>query len=210
MNLDWADNEIDRTRAAKKFGLPEGRILIITLSRFVKSKRIEDIIRAYSMLDRGERERSSLIIAGDGPRKRHLERLARTLGLEQEVVFTGSVQYRDVPDIFRVCDIFVGTNQLSNMTMPPCEALLCGLPVVAYDVAGTGEVVRDGETGLLVEDGNVEELAGKIGTLINDRALREDISERATRFAKGYFMDWQERIQCEIETFDRIIGGNED
>ena len=96
------------------------------------------------------------------------------------------------------------------MTMPPCEALLCGLPVVAYDVAGTGEVVRDRETGLLAEDGNISQLARKIGLLVNDSSLREDISRNAVLFSREYFLDWEDRIRQELDTLNNIIGGNLD
>ncbi|MFO7915768.1 MAG: glycosyltransferase family 4 protein [Candidatus Krumholzibacteriales bacterium] len=208
MNLEWAEREVDRIKTRKSFGLPRDRVLIITLSRFVKSKRIDHLIRAVSQLDREALEMISLVIAGDGPRRKYLHRLSRSCGLEGKTIFTGSIPYEDVPDIFKSCDIFVGTNQLSNMTMPPCEALLCGLPVVAYDVAGTAEVVRDGETGLLAENGNIDELARRIGLLVKDSSLREKISGNASRFSRKYFLDWEERIRQELETLNNIIGGN--
>ena len=210
MNLEWADREVDKSRVRKSFGLPGDRVLIITLSRFVKSKRIDNLIKAVAQLDRKTLEMISLVIAGDGPRRKYLQRLNKSCGLDGKTIFTGSIPYENVPDIFKSCDIFVGTNQLSNMTMPPCEALLCGLPVVAYDVAGTGEVVRDGETGLLVEDGNISQLARKIELLVNDSSLRENISRNAVRFSREYFLDWEDRIRQELGTLNNIIGGNRD
>jgi len=210
MNLEWAHRKVDRGKIRESYGLPRDKVLVITLSRFVKSKRIDHLLKAVSLLDSDTLSRLGLVIAGDGPRKRYLRRLSRSLDLDGTVIFPGPVRYEAVPDIFKACDIFVGTNQLSNMTMPPCEALLCGLPVIAYDVAGTSEVIRNEETGLLARDGNIPELADRIRLLVNDDDLRNKLSGKAAGFSIEYFMDWKERIRRELDTLNRIIGGDQD
>jgi glycosyltransferase involved in cell wall biosynthesis len=80
------------------------------------------------------------------------------------------------------------------------------VPVVAFDVSGTSEVVRDGETGLLVKNGDVAEFSRKLGTLIRDDELRKRLGEQAALFGRGYFVSWDERIEMECRVLERLAG----
>ncbi len=107
--------------------------------------------------------------------------------------------------MLKACDIFGATNELTNMSLPPCEALLCGVPVVAFDVSGTSEAIIDGETGLLSPDGDVDHLAKRLSTLINDEELRKKLGRNAKRFAKEHFVSWDERIRMELEVMEEVV-----
>ncbi len=209
MDLSWASLKIDRARARKDLGLPAGKILLVTFSRLVRSKRVDLFLKAMAGVDKSLMERTAVVIGGDGPDRNSLEILSRELGIEDKVIFTGAVRYDDIPFLLKACDIFVGTNELTNMSMPPCEALLCGLPVIAFDVAGTSEIIRDGETGLLVENNNIRKLTEKIEELINDPDQAELLGKQASEFAMHHFMSWDERTSKELELFDRIVSGNQ-
>ena len=91
------------------------------------------------------------------------------------------------------------------MAMPTCEAMLCGLPVVAYNVAGTSEVVRDGETGLLAENSNIDAFANKLSLLIKDDELRQRLSKEAANFSQEYFVDWADRVEQEMEILKNVV-----
>ena len=125
-------------------------------------------------------------------RRRSRARAARARGARGsasngKVIFTGVIPHRDVVYFLKASDIFAATNELTNMSLPPCEAILCGVPVVAFDVSGTAEVVRDGETGLLVTNGDVAGFARKLETLVRDDALRKRLGAQAAAFARGLF-----------------------
>ena len=205
MNLKWAEIKIDRNGIRRSMGLPEDDILIVTLSRFVKLKRIDHLLKAAARMNEKTIKNVSFVIIGDGPRKRYLIDKTRALGLEKKVHFTGAVPYERVPELLKACDIFAGTSELTNMAMPTCEAMLCGLPVVAYNVAGTSEVVRDGETGLLVENSNIDVFAEKLSLLINDNELRQRLSREAANFSKKYFVDWTDRVEQEMEILNNVV-----
>ncbi len=206
MNLDWAGLEVDRLEARREFGLPQEDVLVVTLARFVKLKRVGDLIDIAARMDPAVLGKTSFVIAGDGPRKNHLIRKAARAGLKEKFIFTGAISYQSVPRLLKACDIFAGTGMLTNMSMPSCEAMLCGLPVVAYDVAGTAENVRDGVTGLPVEDSNTEEFAAKLERLISGAGLRESLGKEAALFAKEHFIDWEERVRMELEAI-RLTAG---
>jgi glycosyltransferase involved in cell wall biosynthesis len=204
MDTEWADISVDRAEVRRTMGLPGDDVLIVTLSRLVKSKRIELFLGAVAMMDPSLLNRVTVVIGGDGPERARLVRESRRLGLERKVIFKGVVPHRDVVQFLKACDIFAATNELTNMSLPPCEAILCGVPVVAFDVSGTSEVVRDGETGLLAPDGDVEAFAKKLETLVRDEALRRRLSAQAAAFARGYFVSWDERIDMELEVLERL------
>ena len=204
MDTEWADLPVDRARARAAMGLPPNDVLVVTLSRLVKSKRIALFLRAAAMMEASLLEKVTIVIGGDGPERSRLEREAQRLGLGDRVIFTGVVQHRDVVHFLKASDIFAATNELTNMSLPPCEALLCGVPVVAFDVSGTAEVIRDGETGLLVPDGDVSGFATKLETLVRDGSLRKRLGTQAAAFARGHFVSWDERIEMEIDVLERL------
>jgi colanic acid/amylovoran biosynthesis glycosyltransferase len=165
----------------------------------VKSKRIELFLEAAARIDPAERRGAAFVIAGDGPERVALEREARRLGIGEGVFFTGVIPHDDIVRLLKACDVFVGTNELTNMSLPPCEAILCGVPVVAFDVSGTSEVVRDGETGLLVAEGDTAALAESMARLIRDRALRQRLGARAASFGREHFVSWENRMAMELD-----------
>jgi glycosyltransferase involved in cell wall biosynthesis len=185
-------------------GLPLDKVLIITFSRLIKSKRVELFLRAAAMMDPALRDKVMFVIGGDGSQRKRLERDAIKLGLGDRIIFMGVIPYREIVYFLKASDIFGATNELTNMSLPPCEAILCGVPVVAFDVSGTSEVIRDGDTGLLVKDGDVPAFAQKLDLLVRDEALRKRLGAGATEFARGYFVSWEKRIAMELEVLERF------
>ena len=204
MDTEWADLPMSTEEARESLGLPKDKILVLNFSRLVASKRIELFLEAASRIDPAVADRFALVIGGDGPERGNLERRTEKLGLTSRTVFTGALTQDQVPKLLKACDIFVGTNVLTNMSLPPCEAIMCGVPVVAFDVSGTAEVVRDGETGLMVREGDIAGLAEKIELLVKDDELRRRLGRQAYEFGKGYFVSWDERLRQELEVLERV------
>ena len=205
MDTEWADVHVDRAEVRRTMGLPTDGILVVEFARLVKSKRIELFLKVASMIDPTLAENVTFVVGGDGPERKRLEREVLALGLKERMIFTGVIPHREIVKFLKASDIFVGTNEFTNMSLPPCEAILCGVPVVAFDNSGTSEVVRDGETGLLVEDGDVEGLAKKVETLIKDEELRKRLGRQAAAFGRRYFVSWDERISMELEALEKLI-----
>lgn len=204
MDTEWGDVTVDRAAARGELGLPPDHILVVTLSRLVASKRIDLFLRAVAAIPPARRDGVSFVIAGDGPHRERLEREAARLGVGDRVLFTGVIPHDDIVRFLKCSDIFVGTNELTNMSLPPCEAILCGVPVVAFDVSGTSEIVRDGETGLLVPYGDVPDLAEKIGLLVEDTPLRRRLGTQAAAFGRRHFVSWEERMAMELAVLHEL------
>lgn len=204
MNMEWAGMDIDVPSERAGFGLPADRTLIVTMSRLVKLKRVDLLLTAVSRMSEEAREKAALVIVGDGPDRAALEDMAGALGLTGMTHFTGAIPYDRMPRLLRSCDIFAATSELTNLSMPPCEAMLCGLPVAAFDVAGTAEGIRDGETGILVENGDTAAMASALERLVLDPGLRDELGRGAAKYAAENFMSWEDRTARELEILERL------
>ena len=113
------------------------------------------------------------------------ERQVVELGLAREVRFLG---YRnDIPELLGRSDIAVLTSLKEGIPRAAIEAMAAGLPMVATRVTGTREVVRDGDTGFLVDVGEPSALADALARLIDDPALRERMGARGREVARAEF-----------------------
>ncbi|MFH1754843.1 MAG: glycosyltransferase family 4 protein [Candidatus Latescibacterota bacterium] len=203
INLEWADLSCDRESARRQLGIPMRSHVVLFLARFVPSKRPQSLLRAIPHVLRSVHEDTRFLFAGDGPTRDDCESLARRLGIAQQTLFIGSVPHKKVPDIFHASDLFVTTSNLTNMAIPTCEAFLCGVPAVAFDVGATKKVVINGATGRTVRDGDVAALAGAITDILNDEEQRKEMGRRAKQFALDHFTSWDERTDRELEIINR-------
>jgi glycosyltransferase involved in cell wall biosynthesis len=97
-----------------------------------------------------------LTLYGEGPMRSGLERLARRLGLSDRVVFAG---YASVEDIWASNHVLIMPSRFEGLPLAIVEAMLCGRPVIATDVAGHSEVIEDGVTGFLADAPTVASMA---------------------------------------------------
>jgi D-inositol-3-phosphate glycosyltransferase len=149
----------------------EERPVLLQASRLVRWKGAEYAIEALARL-RAE-PAPLLALAGDGPYRADLERLAAACGVADRVLFLGDVAHAAMPALLPAVDIVLGTsfvNETFGITL--CEALACERPVIASNFGGFREVVRDGETGLLVPPQDAVALAAALAALLADPARR--------------------------------------
>lgn len=120
-----------------------------------------------------------LLVVGDGPQHADLESLARELGIASRTEFVGAVAHADVPVWLNRLDIYAAPSRFDSESfgVAVIEAGACALPVVVSDVGGLPEVVRDGETGLLVPRDDVPALQAALKRLVLDAALRKRLGQ---------------------------------
>ena len=183
VELSRFENLPPRQAARRRLGLPEGP-LIGCVARLDRQKGISFLLRALARL-REECGAGSarLALVGDGPLRSRLERQARSLGVADAVVFAGEVP--DVAPWLAALDIFVLPSLWEGMPLALGEAMAAGRPVVATAVSGTPEMVRDGETGLLVPPGDPVALAGSLGRLLGDAPFAARLGRQAAAWAAG-------------------------
>jgi L-malate glycosyltransferase len=124
------------------------------------------------------------VLVGDGPLRRELENEASTLGLGSSAIFLGDRQ--DMPAVLASIDVAALTSDSESLSNVILEAMAAGLPVVAYDVGGNSELLRD-QRGLLVPAGNESAFADAMQSLLTDNARREQLGRSARQFAEENF-----------------------
>jgi len=156
------------------------------LTRLTYDKGVQDILEAVpSVLS--EFPQAEFLIAGDGPYRRKLEALARKLGIAPSVKFLGWVS--DSWEFLSRISVLVHATFNPGESMPTCllEASATGIPVVATRWNGIPEIVRDGETGLLVPPHEVAALADAIKRLLRDERLAANLGSNGRKFVAQNF-----------------------
>lgn len=173
---DRFSSDEDRGRAKSTFGLSEKRVLL-TVSRLAKSegyKGHEQIINCLPEL-MGQFNELVYVIAGDGDLRGELEELVRRKGLEDFVIFTGPVERKALPTLYRAADVFVMPSRGEGFGIVYLEALACGIPVIAGNSDGARDPLHDGEFGTLISEKN---LAAEIRRLLTDSVDTESADSR--------------------------------
>jgi glycosyltransferase involved in cell wall biosynthesis len=156
-----------------------GRPRIGYVGRLAPQKCVDRLIEAFGRM----RAPASLVVVGDGPDRDRVHALAAG---HPRVHLTGFVDHTAVPAVLASLDVLVLPSAYEEMGSVLTEAMASGLPVVASDVGGIPEVVRDGVTGLLVPPGDVDALAAALDRLAADPGLRTRLSAGARARAAGY------------------------
>ncbi len=171
---------------------------IITVCRLVSRKGIDIVIRSLPQVLKNVPD-LSYVIAGDGPELENLKRIAREVGVENIVRFVGKVSREKMRELLHSADLFVMVpkNQQGNMEgfgIVYLEAAAAGLCSVGSNSGGVPEAVLDKETGLLAKEGDTEDTASKISTLLLDPELRNQLAQKAHERAIREFV-WSKRAQ---------------
>lgn len=157
---------------------------ILFVGRLEKVKGVDILLKALKNLDK----KYKTVIVGDGSERGNLECLAKELGLNEKVAFTGT-RY-DVKDFMCRSKIFVLPSRWEGIPITILEAMSIGVPVIASKSGGNSEVIEDGENGLLVEPENSKDLETALNKLLEDTFLRNKLSDKAkSKFREEYSID---------------------
>ncbi len=156
-------NEEDYAIIRSELGLQD-EFVWLAAGRFVEAKDYPNLIHAFAKIADKDK-RCKLLIAGDGVLRESMEGLARSMHLENQIKFLGV--RKDIPRLMNASDAYVISSAWEGMPMVLLEASASELPMVATDVGGNGEVVKDGVTGYLSRPANPEELAEKMNTMMS-------------------------------------------
>ena len=174
----------------------DGTPNVLFVGRHEPRKGLIDLLKAHRILRRTGYE-SRLLIVGSGPQEREARRYVATRGLKA-VAFLGRVSDAEKAQLFRTADIFCSpATGGESFGIVLLEAMAAGAPIVASDIHGYKGVVRRGREGLLVQPHEPKELAQAIARLLDDPALRAEMS------AAG-------RLRAEEFSWPRVTGKVED
>lgn len=165
----WPKVTSERRRETRRlFAIGDDERVIGMVAALRPEKAHELLLDAVAMLaSQGNRLR--VLLAGDGPRRDALQQHAQARGIADRVEFLGV--RRDVAHLLHACDAVVlpSRDVVETLPLSVLEAMASGIPVIASRVGSVPEVVKDGETGLLVAPGDAGALAGAVAATLNDR-----------------------------------------
>jgi len=161
-----------RAAARATLGVPADARIIGTVSRLAAQKDPATFVRAVARVV--ERDAECLaVVVGEGPLAASLVALADQLGVRDHITFAGA--RRDVPHVLAAFDAFALSSRWEALPRVLAEAMAVGVPVVATDVKGIGEIVVHDETGVLVPVGDAEELGDALAKLLADRSRADEL-----------------------------------
>ena len=180
-------------------GLTPGIPVILSLGRLAAEKNVTETIDLLAgVVD----EPWQLVVAGDGPQGELLRSQVERLGLTERVRFVGAVDPAQVPDYFRLADVFVSASRSETQGLTFLEALASGVPVLCRDDASVDGIVQDGHNGRRYRE--PEEFTRAMTWMLRDPALRRRWSHGALQTASGFGREAFVDAVC--ATYDRARG----
>jgi glycosyltransferase involved in cell wall biosynthesis len=164
-------------------GIPPDVPLALAVGRLIAQKDHPTLLHAFARV-REAHPQARLAILGGGPLEAETRALAASLGLDEAVALPGRTEIRDW---LERADVFVHTSRWEGFGIVLLEAMLAGLPIVATRVSAVPEVVADGETGALVEAGDVAGVARELSRLLGDEELRRRLGAAGRARARSEF-----------------------
>ena len=148
---------------------------------------------------------TKFIIVGEGPLRNQLQRKIEAANLSGNFKFLGNIKWDMLPEVYNCADVFVLPSIQEGQGIVLLEAQASAKPVVAFDIGGVNEAVRNGETGLLVKQGSTDKLADAIMKLLSDKAMREKMGANGRRFVTENFT-WDICAQKMLHVYREALG----
>lgn len=193
--------EFNVTEFKTKLKIPLDKKIVISVSRLAKWKGVDRLINAIPSI-LSKQSNVLFLIIGDGPERKNLEDLSRKLRVADYVRFLGAVDHDAVGHYIKLADIFVSLFDYSNVGSQLLEALSCGACIVTLNSGGTGEIIKNGLNGILLEYSDLDQLPNTIVNLLRNEELRERLKRGAYDDAAKHIMTWDERAEVEIRSVE--------
>jgi len=186
----------------RKYAMDNEKI-ILYVGRLVYEKGIQHLIAAMPKILSNYHD-AKLIIAGRGGMIEELKAEAASLGLNDKVYFTGYLDSKQVPKMYKCADVAVFPSTYEPFGIVALEAMLAGVPTVVSDVGGLDEIVEHGVDGMKSYAGNPNSIADSVTALLYDHQLATNVSKKAKQKVKDQF-NWEKIAQDTHFTYEKAI-----
>jgi glycosyltransferase involved in cell wall biosynthesis len=180
-----------------------GPIHIVVTRNLEPIYDISTALRTFATI-RGRYPDARLSIAGSGPQRGDLERLAESLHIAAAVRFTGRLDNEQLPDLYRSADLMLNPATVDNMPISILEAMASGVPIVSTNVGGVPFLVEDGSTGVLVPPQSPDEMATAALRVLGEPSLAARLRAAGIEVAQRYA--WTHVRQQLLAAYARALG----
>jgi phosphatidylinositol alpha-1,6-mannosyltransferase len=187
-----------------RFGFAPDDRVVLCVQRLYPRKRVQEFVDAAAVVA-AEEPTARFLVVGDGPDRSALEGRAARLALGGRLCFAGEVANEDLPAYYAAADVFALHTLHEGLGIVLLEALASGCAVVTTRAGGTTDIVRDGDTGVLVPPGDHAAFAGAIIALLRDPVRRRTLAVRGRHVAETEFA-WDAVAARYLEVFTRATG----
>src|SRR5215208_6471493 len=181
-------------------GIRRPRVLFV--GRLAPQKGVSTLVEAAGLL---KDPSAQVLLVGDGPERKALERDADRLGVGDRLHFVGFLAHERLPAVLSYADLLVLPSLYEELGTVLLEAMWAGLPIVASRTGGIPDVIEDGVNGMLVPPGEPEALARAIDRLLADRDLARQLSEGAQKRVKDY--NWEMLAERILAAYRGVTAG---
>jgi glycosyltransferase involved in cell wall biosynthesis len=196
---------VSRKEIISKYGsvIRENAKWVISCSRLSGWKRIDRMLYAMKIcIEKGVD--CQLIIAGDGPEKKALKKIAHDLNLADNVIWIGAVKHNEIWSLMNAADAFMITNDVTNRCNPLYEAAWAGLPVISVKDPSTSDLLEDGVNALLSEKNDAEKIGKNLRRLFFEKDLAKKMGTAQQKLSES-FWTWEERMKVEVKELEKIV-----
>ena len=204
---------IPQDEARQFIGLSPDQRMVLFVGRIEPLKGVDTLLRAMSCLKfQSVLHPVYLAIIGGEPdadpdemtaEMARLQKLCDDLAMGQTVIFLGKRAQDTLPYYYSAAEVLVMPSFYESFGMVALEAMACGTPVIASQVGGLAFLVRDGETGYHVPEGDPSALCDKLTLLLSDRGLRERMGKCAAEYAQGY--RWEKIAVQIVSVYEDLV-----
>lgn len=174
---------------------------ILYVGGLIPRKNVVRLIKAYYELRKSKIIKHRLVIVGGerGPYL-HIEKLVKTLGLENDVILTGYVADEDLPYIYNKADLFVYPSLYEGFGFPPLEAMACGTAVVSSDVSSIPEITED--AAVLVNPNDITAIREGMSKVLTNDDLRQNMIRKGLKRARLF--SWKKTAKETLNIFEKV------
>jgi len=193
---------MDKGEARRALGLSEEGQLLLFIGNLLPVKGVHFLLKAFAEVAK-EAKDLNLILIGDGPLKENLRNQASELNIQDRVSFLGRKPYSEIPRWIAARDVVTLTSKSEGLPSVLLETMGCGRAMVATDVGGIKEILKDGETGLLAEPENPSHIAACYRKLfVENPAMIQEMGDRA--FVASRELTWERNAQKVQECYQQV------
>lgn len=193
-----SQSEIEEVKRTYKLG---NEPTILYVGRLEKRKNLESLIKAFKLVV--EKTNCKLVIAGSG-KQSLLKETTVSLGINKHVIFTGFVEDSSLKRLYNACNVFVLPSHMEGFGLTLLEAMAAAKPVVASNIGGIPELVKNGINGILVNTNNLEELATALMFFLDNPELAKNMGLRNREYVEKSF-SWEKTAKMTSELYERKI-----
>lgn len=194
----FSPRRMTQSAARRQLGLPVKEKIVLFVGRFVAEKGLPDLLEAASILLKEGEKFTLLLIGGGFDEYLVREWLARHTEFSSHIIIKPYIVYEKMPTAYIASDVFVLPSLAEGMSLSLMEAVACGRPVIATDVGGNPEIVKN-NFGVLVPQRNPRALAEAMRSLLASKVRRKKMGMAARAFAQKHLS-----ITARVRAFEKI------